>query len=96
MSLYKEHKVVRSQSGEVLEEFSTPQAAEEFMIMMQAKGESVRIVTDKEDADQSEGFEISGMDIEEPTIDFGSDLDAFNEDSGFIIENDNDDVEIED
>jgi hypothetical protein len=85
--MYKQFKVVRNNNEEELESFSTIKAAEEFMIMMSSKGESVRIVTDKDDVDENSSFDIEGLEIEEPEAEFGSALDAFNEDSDFEINN---------
>ena len=98
--MYKEYKIVRNKTGEELEAFSTMAAAEQFLIMMSAKGEDIRIVTDKDqayEADDHPGIEIEGLDIEEPKVEFGSDLDVFNEDSVFQVDEDNNhaDVEIE-
>jgi hypothetical protein len=93
--LHKAHKVVRSKSGEVLEEFATPAAAAEFLEFMQKKGEEVMIITDddgrtdtiEDDDDSPNTFDIDGLDenIIEPEVSFGSALDdEFSEDDGLI------------
>jgi hypothetical protein len=94
--LHKAHKVVRSKSGEILEEFATPDAAAEFMEMMQAKGEDVIIKTDDDDRtdkieehdDSPNTFDIDGLDesIIEPEVEFGSDMDDMFSDDDELIE----------
>lgn len=97
--LFKKYSVVRSKTKEVMEEFSTLEAAEAFMIMMQAKGESVNMVTKDEDADDAPtSYEIDGLELDEPTVEFGSDLDVFGEDyeePDMEVDDDAPDVEIE-
>ncbi len=98
MSLFKKYAIVRSNTREVLEEFSTLEAAEQFMIMMQQKGEDVMIKTDDEDADETtpDNFEIEGLDIETPSVEFGSDLDVFNEGFGDLeVEDDAPDIDLD-
>jgi hypothetical protein len=79
MSLHKSHRVVRADNyKDVLEEFASAEAAEQFLIMMQAKGEDVMIVTDDEEADENatpDEFIIEGLELDEPTVEFGSELD---------------------
>jgi len=94
MSFYKKYAVVRSSKpDDILEEFASMEAAEKFMIMMQTKGEQVTIVTDEEDTPNEETpdeFVIEGLELDEPSVEFGSDLDQFNEEEGFF------DVEVDD
>lgn len=79
--MYKNYTVARIKTGEILESFSSMEAAEKFMIMMQSKGENVQIKTDTDDVDDTNpGFEIGDMQIDEPNIEFGSALDEFNDD----------------
>jgi hypothetical protein len=79
MSLHKSHRVVRTDNlKDVLEEFASAEAAEQFLIMMQAKGEDVMIVTDDEEADENatpDEFIIEGLELDEPSVEFGSELD---------------------
>ena len=86
MSLFKAYKVVRSDNKKnVLEEFASMEAAEKFMIMMQAKGEQVTVLTDDDEAEVTpDEFDIEGLEIEEPKVDFGTDMDIFNEDHGLL------------
>ena len=97
MSLYKKYSVVRSDNkDDVLEEFASMDAAEEFMIMMQSKGEQVTVVTDEEDTPETpDEFIIEGLELDEPTVEFGTDLDEFNEDPGlFDVEVDDEDPDV--
>jgi len=75
MALHKNFRVLRSKTKELLEEFATLESAEKFMILMQSKGEQVVIETLKEDEIENKGFEIEGLEIDEPSVDFGSELD---------------------
>ena len=97
MALYKRYKVVETKTGDVLEEFSSEQAAERFMMLLRSKyKKDVHVVTDKADA-ENEGFDIEGLEIEEPDPSvFGSELDdIFGEDDpGYDIESGDPDIEI--
>ena len=86
MSLHKNFSVVDSHTNEVLEEFGSMEAAEKFMILMQSKGIQVTVKTDEEDVpeDTPDEYDIEGLDIEEPSVEFGNDLDEFNEDAGLF------------
>ena len=89
MSLHKAFKVVRSDNKEnVLEEFASIEAAEKFMILMQSKGESVRVITDEDDVpeDTPDEYNIEGLEIDEPTVEFGSDLDTFLDEDDLLSE----------
>lgn len=87
--LYKKYSVLRVKTGEELESFSTEEAAESFMIMMQKRGESVQVKTSEDDVDkENPGFEIEGLDIEQPNIEYGSALDEFDETSTFDFDKD--------
>ncbi len=89
MSLHKAYKVVRAENNDVLEEFATLEAAEEFMILMQGKGEQVRVLTDKEDeVEAPQTWDIEGLELEEPSVDFGSELDDEFTDPGFFEDED--------
>jgi len=81
--MYKKYKVVRLPSGEILEEFTTLSSAEQLVIMLQKKGESVQVLTEKEDVLDKEnpGFTIEGLEIEEPNNDFGSEMDMYDDDA---------------
>ena len=86
--MYKKYSVVRIPSEEVLEEFSSMEAAEKFMILMRKKGENVKVLTNKDDEEDDEGFEIEGLELEEPEVEFGNDLDMFDEEEpGFSFDN---------
>ena len=94
--MHKNFKIVDAKTKELIEEFHTLETAEKFLIMLKGRGKDVLMVTDDESIDENPGFEITGMEIEEPTVQFGNDLDAFNEDSP-IVDNelppvDNDDL----
>ena len=98
MSLHKNFSVRDSHTDEVLEEFGSMEAAEKFMIMMQSKGESVRVITDEDDVPDDETpdeFNIEGLEIDEPTVEFGNDLDEFNEDAGLFDTDKDEDVEFD-
>ena len=86
MSLHKNFSVRDSHTDEILEEFGSMEAAEKFMILMQSKGIQVTVKTDEEDVpeDTPDEYDIEGLDIEEPSVEFGNDLDEFNEDAGLF------------
>jgi len=95
MGLHKKYSVVESHNGEVLEEFGSIEAAEKFMILMQSKGIQVTVKTDEDDVqDTPDEYNIEGLEIEEPSVEFGSDLDEFNDDAE-LFDTDQSENEIE-
>jgi len=78
----KLYSIVRAHSGEMLEEFSTLSTAEEFLLLMKGKGEDVILKTNQDaDVEENPGWDIEGLEIVQPTNDFGNELDQFNEGS---------------
>ena len=83
MSFHKQFSIVDAKTKEVFEEFNTLPAAEKFLIMIKTRGKDAILQTSDKDIidDPNPGFEITGLEIEEPQVEFGSDLDVFDEDT---------------
>ncbi len=98
MSYHKKFTVHNSKTDEVLEEFDSMGAAEEFCILMQQKGIQTTVKTKDEDIqDTPDEFNIEGLDVEEPEVEFGSELDGTFSDDSSIYDWDKDkpDYEVE-
>ena len=103
MSLFKKYSVQRP-GGDVLGEFNTAEAADTFQLIMAKRGEQCTVVTQDGDAqdelmtdEEHVTYDIEGLepDASDPTPEFGSDLDDYNEDEldGFDrLDVDNDDL----
>ncbi len=92
----KLYSIVRASSKEVLEEFGTLNAAEQFLIIMKGRGEDVILITDKDaTVEENPGFDISGLELKDPDVEFGNELDQFDDDTPGLLDQpevDNDDL----
>ena len=96
MSYHKNFSIINAKTREVYEEFHELDSAEKFLIMLKSKGEDAILNTkDEEITEDITGYNIEGKELEEPTNDFGSDLDVFNEEP-HRADNDLPDVDQED
>lgn len=95
--MYKKYQVVNSKTKEVLEEFESMGAAEKFMVIMQSKGVQTTVITDADDLKETPNeFNIEGLDIVEPEVEFGSELDdEYGDNSHLDFENSDPDYEVE-